>query len=305
MPPKNDTTRRSTPPEGFERELGPGGLEGRTVAGKERLETRAAGDGAKSITGYGSVTNQRTTISGWFDEWDEEVAEGAWTKTIAEADIRSMFNHNTERLLGRTKSNTLRLSEDPTGLLYDVDINPDDPNALSVYAQVERGDVDGSSVWFRVIRQEWLMPTEDNGLERELRRILEAELIETGPVVFPAFVQTTATARNLGVVDVALRAAGFDASKRARTAFDLLSDPSSLEGELRSLFASAPELRDAVCACETTAGDPATAPHRAAPVAPGEGNDTPAAGPPVEFFTRRAAATASRFGLTLTKELLP
>lgn len=284
--------RRATPPTGFDREVGPGGLEGRTVAGRERMESRAAGDGSRTLVGYGSVANQRTTIAGWFDEWDEEVADGAWTKTIAEADIRSMFNHNTERLLGRTKSGTLRLSEDPTGLLYEVDINADDPNAMSAYAQVERGDVDGSSVWFRVIRQEWIAPTKDNGMERELRRILEAELIETGPVVFPAFTQTTATARQLGVVDLTLRAAGLDASKRARTAFDLLSDPSSLEGELRTLFESAPELRAAVCACEIT-----TEPRRAAHGAPVVGNDEPALGPPVEFYTRRALATAGRFGL--------
>lgn len=288
-------TRRSSPPAGFERETGPGGLEVRTLPGKDRLEARAAASGKKMLVGYGSVTGQRTTIRGWFDEWDEEVAPGAWAKSISEGDIRSMFNHDTNWLLGRTKSGTLRLEEDDDGLLYETDINADDTNALSVYAKVERGDVDGSSVWFRVIRQEWTEPTDDNGLERSLRRILEAELFETGPVVFPAFEQTTVTARSLGIVDPVLRAAGVDkASRRARLASELISDPSAIEAELRTLFASAPELREAVCSCSTSTS------RRAASEAPGTDNGTPPAGHlPAQYFTQRARATASRFGLAL------
>lgn len=291
------TTRRSTPPEGFEREVGPGGLETRALPGKERLEARAKADGKRMLSGYGSVFNQRATIAGWFYEWDEEVAPGAWAKSISEGDIRSMFNHDTNWLLGRTKSGSLRLEEDDTGLLYETDINADDPNALSVYARVERGDVDGSSIWFRIIRQEWTEPTDDNGLERPLRRILEGELFEAGPVVFPAFPQTTVSARSSEVLDRVLRAAGVDkASRRARQAAEWLSDPASAEQEIRSLFASAPELRDALCSCSTS-NTPES--HRAADEAPGAGNGTPPVGhlPHPSFYAARAKATAARFGL--------
>jgi hypothetical protein len=95
------------------------------------------------------------------------------------------------------------------------------------------------------------------------------------------------------VVDRVLRAAGVDkAGRRARLASDLLSDPAAVEQELRSLFASAPELRDAVCSCSTT-------PHRAADEAPGGGNGTPPSGhlPHPDFYAARARATAARFGL--------
>lgn len=293
------TARRSGRPEGFEREAGPGGLEVRTIPGRERLEARATASGKKMLVGYGSVSNQTTTIEGWFSEWDEEVADGAWTKTIAEGDIRSMFNHDTNWLLGRTKSGSLRLSEDDVGLEYETDINPDDPNALSVYAKVERGDVDGSSVWFRVLAEEWTYPTKDNGLERAKRRITEAQLFETGPVVFPAFEQTTVVARSaFPKLDRVLRIAGVDdASRMARRASELIADPAALEAELRTLFASAPDLRDAVCSCDTSRITP---PTRAAATAPGDGNGTPPSGHlPAEYFTRRAQATASRFGLAL------
>ncbi len=253
-------------PDGFERECGPGGLELRSlpavVAG---LEARAADDGGKPVIyGLGSVSNQRTTIEGFFSDWDEEVAPEAWDKSIRDADVRAMMNHDTNWLLGRTKSGTLRLARVDAGLSYEIDVNPDDPNAMSVHARVARGDIDGSSVWFRVIRQEWTQPTEANGLERPLRRILEAQLFETGPVVFPAFKQTTSAVRSLRPVDAVLRAVGVSSpGRRARIAADLLADPDAVEAELRHLFASAPpELRSAVCACDVAerAADPAPPP---------------------------------------------
>lgn len=292
-------TTRNAAPEGFQRELGPGGLEVRTLGGADRLEARAAsGATGPVISGYGAVYEQSTTIDGWFESWDEEIAAGAGAKTIAEGDIRSMFNHDTNQLLARTKSKTLTLSEDANGLLYESQINPDDPNAMSTFAKVERGDVDGSSIWFRVIRQEWTEPTDSNGLDRAKRRILEYELFETGPVTFPAFETTTAGAsRSLQVVDGVLRAAGIEkAGKRARMASELLAEPDTLEAELRSLFSSAsPELREDVCSCNS---------RRAADSAPG----TPGTPPedrhlPLDIHLARARGLAARTGLPLRKEL--
>lgn len=280
-------------PDGFDRELGPGGLEVRSVPAAGRLEARATDEGAPVLDGYGSVFNQSATI-GMFFQYDEDVAPGAWAKTIKEGDIRSMFNHDEGWLLGRTKSGSLRLSEDKTGLRYEVDINPDDTNAMSVYRKVERGDVDGSSVWFRVIREEWEEPTDDNGLERPKRRILEASLFETGPVVFPAFEQTTVDARS-GPLDAVLRAAGITQDgRRARTASELLAS-TDIEAEIRALLTEAPELRSAVCACDT--------PSRAAPQAPGK-HGTPSTGhlPHPDIYLARARGLAALAGLTLRKD---
>lgn len=242
--------------EEFRSEQGPGGLEARGYV----AETRAVGDDQPRIEGLGSVYGQTTRIGGFFFEWDEEVAEGAWKNTISRdgADIRSMFNHDTNRLLGRTTAGTLRLEDRKAGLLYDVDINADDPNAMSVHAQVARGDVSGASVWFRVTSEQWEEPTDDNGLEVPKRTITEAELFEVGPVTMPAFEQTTAEAasfRGLGVTRASLQAigAGLSAagvsseSKLACRANSFLADPDSIEAELRTLFARRPELRESVC----------------------------------------------------------
>lgn len=289
----------SAAPEGFQRELGPGGLEVRSL-GAERIEARVATTASGPVVeGYGAVYEERTTIQGWFDEWDEEIAAGAGAKTIAEGDIRSMFNHDTNQLLGRTTAGTLRLSEDDSGLLYSVDINPDDPVAMGAHAKVARGDVTGSSIWFRVIREEWTTATEDNGLERDLRRILEYQLFETGPVTFPAFETTTATARagllaarSVAVVDSMLRSTtGGRDGQRARRAADLLANPAGIEDEIRSLFARTPELREAVCSCPTDS--------RAADKAPGTTGTPPSSGhlPPPEYYQRRARALAARYGI--------
>lgn len=250
-------------PDGFVREQGPGGLEARMAP----VEVRAEGDDDLGIQGFGSVAEQTTTIEGYFTDWDEEVAAGAWAKTIREADVRSMFNHDTNQLLGRTSAGTLRLDEQDEGLWYDVDINADDPMAIGVHAKVARGDVDGSSVWFRVVRQEWTYPNEQNDLERPKRRILEAQLFEVGPVTFPAFKQTTSQARSLSAVDAVLRSAGLgSAAKRARLG-ERLAAGEDLEDELRHLFDSAPDLRDAVCSCRL-ADDPEPADERAAEPSP-------------------------------------
>lgn len=182
-------------PQGFDRELGPDGVEARALV--RTPATRAAGDDAGPIIeGYGAVTGVVTTIEGWFSDWDEEIAKGAFAEAL-DGDVRSMFNHDTNWLLGRTVAGSLRLEEDDTGLHYEVDVNPDDAQAMSVHARVARGDVSGSSIWFYVEAETWQYPSDDNDLERAKRTITKVNpLVETGPVVFPAFVTTTSAARS-------------------------------------------------------------------------------------------------------------
>lgn len=241
-----------TAPQEFRNEIPEGSLEIRSVSVGE---ARAHDGDIPRISGLGSLYNSRTTL-GHFFQWDEEVLPGAWRATITRdgADIRSMFNHDPSRLLGRTTAGSLRLSDTAAGLQYEVDINTDDVNAMSVFSQVQRGDVSGASVWFRVIGEKWTEPTEDNGLERPLRQITEGELFEVGPVVFPAFTETTASAAR--ALDGALAAA--DVSKRAALTAELLgASPSEIRDRISDLFARRPELRDQVCSAKDVAAAPA------------------------------------------------
>jgi len=239
--------KRDTP-ERLRRDLPDGALETRDSPAVGGVTVRADDDGGEPvIEGYGSVSDTPSRVGGMFAEWDEEVAPGAWSCALEDgADVRSMFNHDKNQLLARTVAGDLRLSEDSEGLRYEIDVDRNDPDVMRVYAKVKRGNVSGSSVWFRVLRQEFTTPTEENGLDVPKRRILEGELFETGPVVFPAFETTTAVAREARVVDGVLRSAGVDAEQRARLTSDLLSDPETVEQRVAEFFDAAPDLRDLV-----------------------------------------------------------
>jgi HK97 family phage prohead protease len=150
-------------------------MERRTLP--QPVEARAD-DNGRSIAGYGAVFNVTTDL-GWFRE---RIAPGAFRQSIADGDIRSLFNHDSALILGRTKSGTLRLNEDDTGLHYEVDL-PDTQAGRDLIVSMDRGDIDGSSFMFIATRQEW----DETDPDSPLRTILEAQLFEVGPVTFPAY----------------------------------------------------------------------------------------------------------------------
>jgi HK97 family phage prohead protease len=152
----------------------------------EPVEFRAAEDGPK-VAGYAAVFNVETDIGGMFRE---KIAPGAFAKAI-QGDIRSLFDHNTALILGRTKSGTLRLSEDERGLRYEVDL-PDTQAGRDLRVSMDRGDIDGSSFAFRVLKQSW-----DESRDIPLRTIEEVELYEVGPVTFPQYPEAEVGLRSL------------------------------------------------------------------------------------------------------------
>ncbi len=155
------------------------------------VEIRQDEDGEVRLQGYAAKFNKETVIGGWF-KFREKISDGAFAKTIKEADIRHLFNHDPNWVLGRNKAGTLQLTEDATGLYYDVDLNMNDPQAVSVREKVERGDVTQSSFAFVVLREEWREPDDPDSGELPLRTILEAKLYDTSSVTYPAYEDTSA-----------------------------------------------------------------------------------------------------------------
>ena len=99
-------------------------------------------------------------------------------------------------MLGRTTVGTLTLQETAEGLDYEIDVNPDDPEAMSVYAKVVRGDVSESSFALQVGVEEWTAP-QVNSKELQLRTIKEvSELYDVCPATFGAYPQTSAAVRS-------------------------------------------------------------------------------------------------------------
>lgn len=143
-----------------------------------QFETRAEGKTLR-IAGYAAVFNTRSADLGGFVE---EVMPGCFTKTLQEADVRALWNHNADHVLGRNKAGTLRLSQDSTGLNYEVDL-PDTQVARDLYESIQRGDVTQSSFGFSTIEDDFVRDGE-TGLLRQLR---EVQLFDVSPVTYPAY----------------------------------------------------------------------------------------------------------------------
>jgi HK97 family phage prohead protease len=161
-------------------------IERRTIV--EGVEFRAA-DGRLVAAGYASAFNRLSQNLGGFVE---QVAPGAFTKTIQEQDVRALFNHDENALLGRLSAGTLRLAEDGTGLGYEIDL-PDTTVGRDVAKLLERKDVSGSSFGFRTVEDDW--SETENGFP--LRTLKAVSLRDVGPVTFPAYTDSTSALRSL------------------------------------------------------------------------------------------------------------
>ncbi|UWR99223.1 HK97 family phage prohead protease [Phaeobacter inhibens] len=138
-----------------------------------RLEGYAALFGTEARIGCGMV---------------ETIAAGAFSQTLEErADILALVDHDPHRVLARTRSGTLRLSQDARGLAFDLDV-PDTQAGRDVLALAERNDLGGMSFGFSA-RDEYL-----DGSQRELRAV---DLFEISVVsAFPAYEGTVINARS-------------------------------------------------------------------------------------------------------------
>lgn len=150
------------------------------------FQTREAEDGL-FIEGYFSVFNTNYEI---WPGATESVAPGAFSSTLGK-DIRALVDHETRLVLGRNKSGTLELKEDSHGLWGRVKINPNDGDAMNLYERVKRGDVDQCSFGFRIVKEDTEI-CDDGSVHWTIR---EVELFEVSVVTFPAYEETSVSAR--------------------------------------------------------------------------------------------------------------
>lgn len=153
----------------------------------EVVEVRAADDGKRTLVGYAAVFNSPADIGGY---WIETIAPGAFASSLG-GDVRALVDHDTGRVIGRTKSGTLRLAEDTKGLRCEIDV-PNTTNGNDLWELVDRGDISGMSFGFVVTKQTW-----DETVDPARRTIEEVELHEVSAVAFPAFDDTTIGKRAL------------------------------------------------------------------------------------------------------------
>ena len=121
------------------------------------IELRAAGDSGNllTFTGYACVTEAPYEMEDWLGSYTEVVRQGSFGKTLAEnADVPFKLNHGGITL-ARTKSGTMDLAEDSTGLHVEARLDPTNPDVQRVRSAMDRGDLDEMSFAFMVTRQNW------------------------------------------------------------------------------------------------------------------------------------------------------
>jgi HK97 family phage prohead protease len=185
------------------------------------LEIRSSSD-AITLEGYASTSNQPYDM-GWYTE---TVARGAFTNTLrTRPDVRLLTNH--EGLpLARTKSGTLQLSEDSTGLLTRATLDPSDPDVQALMPKLQRGDLDAMSFAFGIIGETW----SNDYSERQLNE-LTLDGGDVSIVTYPANPTTSIKVRSLIASDTELiRSAYRDAGPDEREALAslMLADDDAL-----------------------------------------------------------------------------
>lgn len=151
----------------------------------DTVEVRADEGEGKKIRGHAAVFDKLSEDLGGFRE---QIAPGSFARSL-ERDVRALWNHDPNYILGRTKSGTLRLEEDDKGLAVEID-PPDTTWARDLIVSIERKDVTQMSFAFTVNKDEM----DETGKIRTLR---DVNLFDVSPVTFPAYPQTDVGLRDL------------------------------------------------------------------------------------------------------------
>ena len=192
------------------------------------LQCRSEGT-SKVIEGYAAVFFNPADIDNtqyrlWGDTY-ERIMPGAFDEALKRPDdVRCLFNHNADYLLGRNTAQTLTLTVDSVGLRFRCQL-PNEEQGRSVSEKISRGDVSGCSFSFLADTVTW---REESGLT--FREIRSTQLFDVGPVTFPAYRGT----------DVSVAKRSFETRQPAKPKFRGLAEL-ELDFQLRKLLGERPQ----------------------------------------------------------------
>ena len=168
------------------------------------ITTELRFDESKNVlVGYAAMYNVWSQNLGGFRE---RILPGAFDRALSGGqDVRALMNHDPNFVLGRTKSGTLSLTSDDVGLRVAIK-PPESEWAKGLMESVRRGDIDQMSFQFRAIEggDRWFGDDASTDLLRELR---DVDLFDVSPVTFPAYPQTTLSAREQRMLQTMRKAA--------------------------------------------------------------------------------------------------
>lgn len=154
------------------------------------IELRADPE-ARKITGHAAIFNS-ISYSGMY--FAEQIAKGAFKESIKKDDIRALFNHNPDYVLGRNIAKTLTLTEDELGLAIEIQ-PPDTQFARDLMVSISRGDISQMSFGFEITKSDDVAWDEEQ--TPPLRTIRRAKLWDISPVTFPFYEDTDVALKSL------------------------------------------------------------------------------------------------------------
>jgi len=163
-----------------------------TPAGRSNLRMVNGNNGkSKTLVGHAALFDVLSVDLGGYRE---KIRLGAFAKSLKRGDdVAALIEHTTGiMVLGRTTAGTLKLEEDHTGLRAEIAL-PDTNAGRDLITLIGRGDISQMSFAFTVRKQEWSEPKGGD----PIRTLLEVDLHDVSPVVFPAYTNTTVGIRAL------------------------------------------------------------------------------------------------------------
>ena len=165
---------------------------------KRKFETRIEADKeARTITGYAAIYNSDSEDLGGFIE---RMAPSSFDGRLQD-DVRVLFNHDNNLVLGRTISGTATLEVDEKGLRYTCQL-PDTSYARDLIELMERGDVTQSSFAFTIEDESW-EERADGMLIRTVKKV--GQLYDVSPVTYPAYKDSTSGLRTSAPIEMEQR----------------------------------------------------------------------------------------------------
>lgn len=152
------------------------------------LEATADDGGVRRIAGYAALFNVLSDDLGGFRE---KIVPGCFAGACEKNDVRALWNHDSNYVLGRTTNGTLVLKEDSRGL-HVTCFPPDTQWAKDAMVSIGRGDVNQMSFGFRTLDDAW---TTERG--KGVRMLINVMLFDVSPVTFPAYPDTRVAVRSM------------------------------------------------------------------------------------------------------------
>jgi HK97 family phage prohead protease len=196
-----------------------------------------------ALVGYAARFNSQSKDLGGFRE---TIAPGAFTRALAmKSDVRCLFNHDANRVLGRTTAGTLTLTQDEAGLQFRCQLDPNNTEHRNLHSSVKRGDINECSFAFTPNGEQgdhWEDRKDADGKYFISRTLKDVNLFDVSAVTHPAYDNTSVAARSEAVTPE-IRSIMSELVKNRVTQENIVADTTELESRITKLEGAVEEVR--------------------------------------------------------------